>query len=288
MISSSFFKKTKKALTLVEILVVILIIAILIVSLVPRITAALDRAKETQIRTDFRSFSLAAESVLREYSGFAGVPLMDPNGKVITTISEKFWNKGDDIQDAEGTPATQSLIKAMNRYLESNYQIGSDPNKQSEFGRSLALDPWKKAYEIYFVARSKESQTVDAANSDKIYIVCNGKTQNIHYPDYTLLVEYKNGEVRTAMAGFMGENYPADCTYFAGPLNNKQYVLLGSLFPSGTGDLQNTGFTAPKSGAVIGTDTLFNMSTAGTTGRLYILKGETTPPGAALEAKNAT
>ncbi|MBS5371463.1 MAG: prepilin-type N-terminal cleavage/methylation domain-containing protein, partial [Coprobacillus cateniformis] len=75
--------KKMKGLTLVEILVVILIIGILIVALVPRISSATDKARETQVKTDMRTYALAAESVMREYAGFSGVPLMAKDGSVL-------------------------------------------------------------------------------------------------------------------------------------------------------------------------------------------------------------
>lgn len=284
MFFSKRIKNNKKALTLVEILVVILIIAILIAALIPRITAALDKAKETQVRTDFRIFSVAAESVMRDYSGFAGVPLVDSKGMVVSTLGNQFWNKGNDVSEAVTTAVTQSLIKAMNRYLESNFQFGIDVT-QTNFGRCMALDPWKKPYEIYFVARSKNSQIDDTINSDKIYIVSNGKTQNVNYPDYTMLCEYKKDEVRTANAGFIGETYPANSTYFAGALNKSQYVVIGSLFNSMS---TNSGFTTPTATPVIGANSLFVMKASViNTGRLFIEKNPA-PLSTALTAVNAS
>ena len=63
--------KKKKAFTLVEILIVVAVIGILFVTLVPRIDFAGDKARETGVKTDFRSFELAAEQVLRENAGLA-------------------------------------------------------------------------------------------------------------------------------------------------------------------------------------------------------------------------
>ena len=49
----------KSGFTLVEILVVILIIGLLFVFLVPKIDNATDKARETGIKTDFRSYQTA-------------------------------------------------------------------------------------------------------------------------------------------------------------------------------------------------------------------------------------
>lgn len=284
------FAKIKKGLTLVEILVVILIIAILIVALVPRVTAALDKAKETQIRTDFRNFSLAAESVLREYAGFSGVPLMDANGKTLKTIGEEFWNKGNNVEEKEETAVTQSLIKAINRYLESSYQFDSrvttDDGQNPNFGRSTAADPWKKPYEIYFVVRNGDKDDAEfpdkpEENTDKIYVTCNGKTQNEYYPDYSLLCEYHNGEVRTATAGF-GDTISTEYATYAGSANNKQYVLLASLF---TPETNTSGFSTPKDSSIEqGKDTIFKMEVNNTPERLFITKEDGLEPLLAEEA----
>lgn len=246
-------KKGLQGLTLVEILVVILIIGILIVALVPRISAATDKARETQVKTDMRTFSLAAESVMREYAGFTGVPLMAKDGSVISTIGEESWAKSVDLVDADKTPMTESLIKAVNRYLESSYQFGAnvttdeagvtlDAAGQLNFGRSNAKDPWGQPYEIFFVARSKDAATNEALSSDRIYVTSSGKTKDEYFADYTLLVQYKKGEVRTATVGFDGETYTADTDYVTGTHNDNFYVAVQDLFYANHGGVADTYF----------------------------------------------
>ena len=60
----------KKAFTLIELLIVIAIIGILFVVLISKVDFATDKAKATGVQTDFRSFRLALETVLRENDGF--------------------------------------------------------------------------------------------------------------------------------------------------------------------------------------------------------------------------
>lgn len=242
--------KKMKGLTLVEILVVILIIGILIVALVPRISSATDKARETQVKTDMRTYALAAESVMREYAGFSGVPLMAKDGSVLGTIGGESWSKGTEIVDSDAIPTTESLIKAVNRYLESSYQFGADVTKDGlHFGRSNAKDPWGQEYEIFFVTRNKDAATNEALSSDRIYVTSSGKTKDQYFADYTLLVQYKKGEVRTATVGFAGESYTADTDYLTGSHNDSFYVAVQDLFKAkhnGNAD-KYFDFTTPSS-----------------------------------------
>ena len=63
-------KQNKKAFTLVELLIVIAIIGILFIVLISRVDFATDKAKETGVQTDFRSFQTAFYSVATELQGF--------------------------------------------------------------------------------------------------------------------------------------------------------------------------------------------------------------------------
>ncbi|MCU7668044.1 prepilin-type N-terminal cleavage/methylation domain-containing protein [Bacillus thuringiensis] len=61
--------KDQKGFTLVEILVVIVIIGILFVLLLPRLDFANDKARQSGVKTDIRSFQTAAEGYLKESAG---------------------------------------------------------------------------------------------------------------------------------------------------------------------------------------------------------------------------
>lgn len=289
---TKMLRKNKKGLTLVEILVVILIIGILIAALLPRVNAAIDKSRETQVKTDFRNFSLAAESMLREYSGFGGAPVLHETGKQMGTISELYWTKKDHIgRDSETAPTagdevsaagkgavTASLISAMNKYLESTNQFGTDVESDT-FGKSKSMDPWKQPYEVYFIARDGVTGDTNSTLSDRIYITSFGKTQDARFPDYTLLVQYKKGEVKSGMSGFSGETYDGDTDYATAEYKKSRYTMLQDLFLKAHG---------PESGPKA--DTFFNIvegsekspfsySTSANLERLYVTLTDDTTAG---------
>lgn len=87
----SLKNKKKKAFTLVEILIVVAVIGILFVALVPRIDFAGDKARETGVKNDFRSYELAAEQLLRENAGLADFTTLKTSA--VTTASTCIWIK---------------------------------------------------------------------------------------------------------------------------------------------------------------------------------------------------
>ena len=90
-------KSTKRAFTLIELLIVIAIIGILFVVLVSKVDFATDKAKATGVQADFRSFQVAFETVSKENAGFAslGWDTGDENGDRI----RNSYDEGDTDQD---------------------------------------------------------------------------------------------------------------------------------------------------------------------------------------------
>ena len=90
-------KSTKRAFTLIELLIVIAIIGILFVVLVSKVDFATDKAKASGVQTDFRSFQVAFETVSKENAGFAslGWDTGDENGDRI----RNSYDEGDDDED---------------------------------------------------------------------------------------------------------------------------------------------------------------------------------------------
>lgn len=120
-----FFSKKRGAFTLVEILVVILIIGLLFVFLVPKIDSATDKARETGIKTDMRSYQTAFEAVAREHGGL-----------------------GDNAIDGE-----EAAIKLINGYLDPALKITYAAGDAMETAKQ---DPWNNAY-LVDVAQKEDS-----------------------------------------------------------------------------------------------------------------------------------
>ena len=119
--------KRKTGFTLVEILVVILIIGLLFVFLVPKIDSSTDKARETGIKTDFRSYQTAFEAVAREHGGLGA--------NAITNEAK--------------------AIQLINGYLDPALKIGAATDGGNGAGYDVAKkDPWNNEYIFTYAAKS--------------------------------------------------------------------------------------------------------------------------------------
>jgi|GEM_PF-3473434 len=159
-------KKKKTAFTLVEILIVIAVIGILFVALVPRIDFAGDKARETGVKTDFRSFELASEQVIRENAGFG------------------------DFADAEALCDTNGI----NLYLDKALQFDKT---SAECAKN---DQWNQPYTIQLV---KPTGTGVNPNNGAVIFISNGKDSIKSNTDdnYVLVVTFVDGQIETATYG---------------------------------------------------------------------------------------
>lgn len=155
----------KRGFTLVEILIVVAVIGILFVSLVPRIDFAGDKARETGIKTDFRSFELAAEQLIRENAGL------------------------DDFDDV----ATLCGDNGLNLYLD-------DALKFDSTGSSNKEDQWNQPYTVQVIKDASDSNP----NNGVLVFISNGKDNVIGEDDdnYALAVTFVNGQIETETVGF--------------------------------------------------------------------------------------
>lgn len=127
-------KSTRKAFTLVELLVVVAVIGILFVVLLSKVDFATDKAKATGVQTDFRSFQLAIETVAKENAG-------------LTTFG---WDTGDVGVSDGGSPET---FIGRGDHIRNSYDE-SDANKngiqdgsEAAFtGRMVYSETWSGVY----------------------------------------------------------------------------------------------------------------------------------------------
>ena len=115
----------RKAFTLIELLIVIAIIGILFIVLVSKVDFATDKAKETGVQTDFRSFQMAFETVARENAGFS--ELVDTDYDV--------------------------LEMAINRNLDNKLKINIDADGNITMVNN-ANDPWKNVYHGVYLSNN--------------------------------------------------------------------------------------------------------------------------------------
>ena len=157
---------TKRGFTLVEILIVVAVIGILFISLVPRIDFAGDKARETGIKTDFRSFELAAEQLIRENAGL------------------------DDFDDVAALCGDNGL----NLYLD-------DALKFDDTGVSNKEDQWNQPYTVQVIKDATDTNP----NNGVLVFLSNGKDSVIDGTDddnYALAVTFVNGQIETETVGF--------------------------------------------------------------------------------------
>lgn len=156
----------KRAFTLVEILIVVAVIGILFVTLVPRIDFAGDKARETGVKTDFRSFELAAEQILRENAGLGDF---------------------DDVAELAGT-------NGINLYLDKAIQFDTS-------GECAKQDQWNQPYTMQIV---KPTGTGINPNNGAIMFISNGKDSLMdpEEDNYALVVTFVDGQIESETIGF--------------------------------------------------------------------------------------
>ncbi len=156
-------KRKKRGFTLVEILIVVAVIGILFVALVPKIDFAGDKARETGVKTDFRSFELAAEQVLRENAGLA---------------------------DFDDTAALCSA-NGINLYLDEAMKFTD--------GSSAKEDLWNQNYTMQVV----KPETGNENNGAIIFISNGKDSVKSETADnYALVVSFVDGVISTETVGF--------------------------------------------------------------------------------------
>ena len=168
--------KRRTGFTLVEILVVILIIGLLFVFLVPKIDSSMDKARETGIKTDFRSYQTAFESVARDRGGLGE--------NSITDVTE--------------------AINLVNGYLDPALKVdGSRMSVLGNGGYDVAkIDPWNNPYIFEYDGKS-------ASNNGYMSIRTLGKDMRDSYvwnDLYTAMTTYQLDADGKVYAGTQCDN----------------------------------------------------------------------------------
>ena len=178
----------KKAFTLVELLIVIAIIGILFIVLVSRLTFATNKASESGVQTDFRSFQVALETVARENAGF-------------NTLG---WDTGDkkrhDFDEIfPGYTYTNEEKDAGDRH-RNNYDVGDlnlndiCDSDETWTGKRICTEEWTGLYTLDnpgdptdYSAYLLLEQTINKWLNDKLHLTIDVNTKQFfmknHFKD---------------------------------------------------------------------------------------------------------
>ena len=165
----------KNGFTLVEILVVILVIGLLFLFFIPKIDFASSKAKETGVKSDFRTYMLAAEQLMRENSGLAKnntLALAASGMNLYLDPQAQFY--GVDDKDVDQNTAKVGAIA----------------------GESVSKDPWNKPFKL--------SVSALAGNNGTITVTCGGKDGDVStaVDNYTVSTAFTDGQIKSTTTGF--------------------------------------------------------------------------------------
>ena len=224
--------KKRKGFTLAEILIVVALLGILMTVLLVSVGSYFDKTRETGVRNDFNNMKTAVEVVMRENSGLpkktgaaSGTKKADAAAgfnKTVSLINDYLdpnmkWVDADD-EDGAGYVVVDAVEGAEPKYTDIAITGTGDAATITATGMaensdatgmtakyivSTKTDPWKYNYSVYF-QRINNPTTV--GRLDKVLITSWGKDGNEKEAQFGMLIEYDNGVITIAQAGFQGEN----------------------------------------------------------------------------------
>lgn len=217
------FSKKRKGFTLAEILIVVALLGILMTVLLVSVGSYFDKTRETGVRNDFNSMKTAIEVVMRENSGLpkksGAASTSDVEdaaagfNKTVNLINDYLdpnmkWVDGNDEDNAgyvvvAAQQGAEPKFTPLTKAGESNTKINGTVDETRKIIVSTKTDPWKYNYSVYF-QRINKPATV--GRLDKVLITSWGSDGNEKEAQYAMLVEYDNGVITVAQAGFQGEN----------------------------------------------------------------------------------
>jgi prepilin-type N-terminal cleavage/methylation domain-containing protein len=212
----SNMKNAKKAFTLVELLVVIAIIAILFVVLISKVNFATDKAKESGVQTDFRSFQMAMHTVATEQQGF--------------------------------TSDLDELTIQLNRNLDRKLHVSVNGSEMMSAGK----DPWGTNYKLTYSepADTRGEVTVVSAGPDMKFNTEDDLTLSSKYA----ITENGSEIIFDTNTGMNIEGKPADNGNNSdgndsGTEDQEVYDLVAGLYNSGTLTNYNGGLITKEEAA---------------------------------------
>lgn len=215
-------QKNKKGFTIIELVVVIIVIGILFVAFISKTDNTTDKAKEVGVKSIFRSYQTAAETVMREQSGLKDMKVEDIVKELnrnldkpleITYVAETNTAYVDATHTAVGVGKAAAtnvsctiayedewnmpyrvIISPANNFI-AFYSDGA--NAVSETG-AYVVDPSDKiAYDAPAV--NPTGDTITITSSVGRSNLAAGATNK---DDYMLIVGYNQGTTLTATEGF--------------------------------------------------------------------------------------
>lgn len=163
--------KNQKGFTLIEILVVIVIIGILFTVILPRIDFAGDKARQTGVKTDFRTFTVSAEQYFRESAG--------------NNLTYEGFNSY--LDDSNRIVATGTVGTTITKYATAK----KDPWGSAY--QTIASDLTGTTGQIIFTSIGKKGGALSS-------FAAQGAAGNTS--DYTLAIYYRSGTIETCTSGF--------------------------------------------------------------------------------------
>ena len=235
------FSKKRKGFTLAEILIVVALLGILMTVLLVSVGSYFDKTRETGVRNDFNSMKTAIEVVMRENSGLpkktgasSGNPTadaaagfnktvnlindyLDPNMKWVDAVDEDVTGEGGAktyngyvvVAAQEGKEPKFTGLDNAGKSLTLNSGATEDDdyfNQDMKYIVSTKTDPWKYNYSVYFQRTNDNTPTTGKGRLDKVLVTSWGSDGTEKKAQYAMLVEYYNGVITVAQAGFQGEN----------------------------------------------------------------------------------
>lgn len=133
-------QKSRRGISLVEMVVVIFIIAILATAVIGGTTIAAKKAKKTRAEADFTAFQLASESVLANHQNVANIATLTNKEKLeyVMGLLNKELAFGSHLTAVSDTIPAGGILKLSDTYDDTDYVICESEMK----------DPWKHPYYV--------------------------------------------------------------------------------------------------------------------------------------------